>query len=250
MHKLKTGNFAFQTDVGQVRTTNEDQVVGLKNKHQDVLLAVADGMGGHARGDIASKLAMQSLTKGFLNTFSLLTTKTATLWLRQQIIKANRSIFLEAQKSASLKEMGTTLVVLVIVRKEVIIMNIGDSRVYQILNGTIQQLTVDQTYVDYLYRQGKITKEETENHPQKHVLLNALGLNPSVSYDQQSFAYEGQSFLVCSDGLYNNVSDQDMLMIMQSNDTVEQKVQSLIHLANANGGTDNIAVALWEPTRD
>jgi protein phosphatase len=82
------------------------------------------------------------------------------------------------------------------------------------------------------------------------VLLNALGLNPSVSYDQQSFAYEGQSFLVCSDGLYNNVSDQDMLMIMQSNDTVEQKVQSLIHLANANGGTDNIAVALWEPTRD
>jgi len=250
MHKLNNGNLAFKTDVGKVRTTNEDQVVGLVNKHHDVLIAVADGMGGHARGDIASKLAMQSLTKGFLNTFSLLTTKTAILWLRQQMIKANRSIFLEAQKSASLKEMGTTLVVLVIVRKEVIIMNIGDSRVYQFKQGKLEQLTTDQTYVDYLFRQGKITKEEMENHPQKHVLLNALGLNPSVSYDQLSLPYTGQSFLVCSDGLYNNVSDQEMSVIMESKDTVEQKVQTLIHLANAHGGNDNIAVAIWEANHD
>jgi protein phosphatase len=250
MHNLKTGRFAAKSDVGKVRSTNEDQVVAMVNKHHDVLLAVADGMGGHARGDLASKLAMQSLTKGFLNTFSLLTTKTATLWLRQQIIKANRSIFLEAQKSASLKEMGTTLVVLTIVRKEVIIMNIGDSRVYQLHENKLTQLTIDQTYVDYLYRQGKITLEEMATHPQKHVLLNAMGLNTTVSYDQQVFPYVGQSFLVCSDGLYNNVSDEEIAMIMKSHDTPSQKVDSLINLANAHGGHDNIAVAIWELNHD
>ena len=250
MHNLKTGKFASKSDVGKVRTTNEDQVVAMVNKHHDVLLAVADGMGGHARGDLASKLAMQSLTKGFLSTFSLLTTKTATLWLRQQIIKANRSIFLEAQKSASLKEMGTTLVVLIIVRKEVIIMNIGDSRVYQLHENSLKQLTTDQTYVDYLYRQGKITIEEMATHPQRHVLLNAMGLNTTVSYDQQVFPYLGQSFLVCSDGLYNNVSDQEIEMIMKSHDTPAQKVDSLINLANSHGGHDNIAVAIWELNHD
>jgi PPM family protein phosphatase len=246
MHNLKHGNFAFKTDIGKIRVTNEDQVIVLSNKHGNILMAVADGMGGHARGDIASKLAIKSLINGFESTFGLLTTKTASLWLRSQVIKANRLIYQEAQKSASLKEMGTTLVVIVIVRNEAIMINIGDSRIYQLDQGVLTQLTEDQTYVDYLYRQGKITYEEMLTHPQKHVLLNALGLNPSVSYDQKIIPYTGQKFLACSDGLYNNVSDQEIRAIMQTSDHPQQKVDTLINLANAHGGNDNIAVAIWE----
>lgn len=243
----KRGSFAFKTDRGLVRSTNEDQVIALINRHQDILLAVADGMGGHARGDIASRIAMQSLTKGFGNTFGLLTTKTASLWLRQQVVQANRAIYLEAQKSSSLKEMGTTLVIALIVNKELIVLNIGDSRVYSYQDSTLTQLTEDQTYVEYLFRQGKITEAQKLTHPQRHVLLNALGLNTSVSYDLKIMPYTGQTLVVCSDGLYNNITEGEMRSIIRASDTVHQKVDSLINLANANGGTDNIAVAIWEP---
>jgi serine/threonine protein phosphatase PrpC len=245
----KRGSFAFKSDIGKVRTTNEDQVVAMVNRHQDILLAVADGMGGHARGDLASRLAMQSLTKGFKNTFGLLTSKTAGLWLRQQVVQANRTIYQEAQKSSSLKEMGTTLVIALIVNKDLIILNIGDSRVYLFENGQLTQATEDQTYVEYLFRQGKITEAQKLTHPQKHVLLNALGLNTSVSYDLKITPYQGQTILVCSDGLYNNLTDGELTTIIRSSDSVNQKVDSFIHLANANGGNDNIAVAIWEPER-
>jgi protein phosphatase len=245
----KRGSFAFKTDIGKVRTTNEDQVVAMVNRHQDVLLGVADGMGGHARGDLASRLAMQSLVKGFKNTFGLLTSKTATLWLRQQVVQANRTIYQEAQKSSSLKEMGTTLVIALIVNKELIILNIGDSRVYLFEDGQLTQATEDQTYVEYLFRQGKITEAQKANHPQRHVLLNALGLNTSVSYDVKIVPYHGQTILVCSDGLYNNLTEGELSSIIRSKDTPQQKVDSLINLANANGGNDNIAIAIWESER-
>jgi protein phosphatase len=241
------GNFFSKTDVGRVRATNEDQVFVGVNKHHNVLLAVADGMGGHARGDLASKLAMQSLTKGFASTLGLLTAKTATLWLRSQIIEANRSIYKEAQRSSSLKEMGTTLVIALVVHKQLILLNIGDSRVYSYYQNQLTCLTNDQTYVDYLYRQGKITLEEMKIHPQRHVLLNALGLNTTVSYDLNVIPYEGQRLMVCSDGLYNNVSFTEIASLMASSDTPQQKVESFISLANAHGGTDNIAVGIWEP---
>lgn len=241
------GSFFGKTDVGRVRVSNEDQVFVGVNKHRNVLLAVADGMGGHARGDLASKLAMQSLTKGFQSTLGLLTAKTATLWLRSQIIEANRAIYKEAQRSSSLKEMGTTLVIALIVHKQLILVNIGDSRVYSFHEGQLACLTQDQTYVDYLYRQGKITLEEMKIHPQRHVLLNALGLNTTVSYDLQVVPYEGQRLMVCSDGLYNNVSFTEIASLMASSDPTQQKVESFIRLANAHGGTDNIAVGMWEP---
>jgi protein phosphatase len=192
---------------------------------------------------------MQSLTKGFKNTFGLLTSKTAGLWLRQQVVQANRTIYQEAQKSSSLKEMGTTLVIALIVNKDLIILNIGDSRVYLFENGQLTQATEDQTYVEYLFRQGKITEAQKLTHPQRHVLLNALGLNTSVSYDLKITPYQGQTILVCSDGLYNNLTDGELASIIRSSDSVNQKVDSFIHLANANGGNDNIAIAIWEPER-
>ena len=179
----------------------------------------------------------------------MLTSKTATLWLRQQVVQANRAIYQEAQKSSSLKEMGTTLVIALIVNKDLIILNIGDSRVYLFEEGQLAQATEDQTYVEYLYRQGKITEAQKANHPQRHVLLNALGLNTSVSYDVKIVPYHGQTILVCSDGLYNNLTDGELSSIIRSKDTPQQKVDSLINLANANGGNDNIAVAIWEAER-
>jgi protein phosphatase len=93
------------------------------------------------------------------------------------------------------------------------------------------------------------TEAQKHTHPQRHVLLNALGLNTSVSYDLKITPYQGQTILVCSDGLYNNLTDGELASIIRSSDSVNQKVDSFIHLANANGGNDNIAVAIWEPER-
>jgi serine/threonine protein phosphatase PrpC len=246
----KVGSFASKSHMGRVRVTNEDQVYAGMNKHHNLLLAVADGMGGHARGDLASRLAMTSIVENFQKTLGLLTVKTATLWLRSQVIEANQVIYKEAQKSSALKEMGTTFVIALIVRKTLIVLNIGDSRVYALdENHTLQRLTQDQSYVEYLYRQGKITLEQVATHPQRHVLLNAMGLNPTISYDIQVYPYENQRLLVCSDGLYNLVKDEEIRVLLASDDSVSMKVDTLIQLANSRGGHDNIAVAIWEPAK-
>ena len=115
---------------------------------------------------------------------------------------------------------------------------------------SISQLTNDQTYVNYLYRTGKISENQMSSHPEKHVLMNALGIFPSLGCDMFSFIYKGEGLLLCSDGLYNNVAEQEINAVTRSDDRVDQKVKSLIGEANANGGSDNIAVALWEANND
>ena len=107
-------------------------------------------------------------------------------------------------------------------------------------------MTEDQTYVAYLVRTGQITQEEALTHPKRHVLMNALGIYPSASIDLKVFPYLNEEILLCSDGLYNNVPVDDIAAIVKGNDTVEMKVNELIAIGNKNGGSDNIAVVLWE----
>ncbi len=242
----KHGNFAFKSDIGKVRETNEDVALALANRTGDILLLVCDGMGGHSRGDLAAKMASDYLSDAFKAKNSFFTMGTARLWLTYHIKQANRLIYDEATRNPKAKEMGTTLTAVLLVDKQMAIANLGDSRAYMIGKDGLKQLTEDQTYVDYLFRMGKITREEMKTHPQKHVLLNALGLNPTISFDLQIKDHQGERIMVCSDGLYNNVSDIELLTVLVSSDTPAQKCDSLIRIANANGGSDNIAIALWE----
>jgi len=244
--KIISGNFCYKTDVGQVRMTNEDQAFAITNSKGRVLLIVCDGMGGQNRGDLASRLAMSIISEEFKKFPKISNKLNDRFWMRNAIRKANNEIFSESYKNPKYKGMGTTLTAIVINDKYLVVAQIGDSRAYTLKNGQLMQITEDQTYVDYLYRTGQITKEEILTHPKRHVLLNALGINPSVDVDIRVVDYGHEPLLLCSDGLYNNVKVSDIEAIIKTDETAEQKCESLIKVANANGGSDNIAISYWE----
>lgn len=245
------GRFAFRTDIGKVRLSNEDQAMAMINANGNVLLLVCDGMGGQNKGDFASNLAMRTISDSFRNKNKFFSTYTAYLWLRKIVQTANKEIYREACGNHAYDGMGTTLTVALIIGGTIISAQIGDSRLYSLdrTTGQFIQLSEDQTYVAYLYRTGQITKEEMATHPKRHMLMNALGIYPSASADIKFTPYTGQTLLLCSDGLYNNVPDNDIQSIVRGEDTTEQKINELISLANSNGGSDNIAIVLWEANR-
>ena len=247
MKKYLTGRFAYRTDIGKVRLTNEDQAVALTNASGNVLLVVCDGMGGQNKGDLASSLALHTVVTSFKSRNGFLNTYTAKLWVSRAIREANKSIYEQAQNNPNYRGMGTTLTLMLIIKDVAILGHVGDSRCYFLKNHhDLVQMSEDQTYVGYLLRTGQITPEEALTHPKRHVLMNALGIYPSASIDIKTFPYLNEIVLLCSDGLYNNVPEEDITLIAKGNDSVEQKVNELIAIGNKNGGSDNIAVVLWE----
>ena len=168
-------------------------------------------------------------------------------WLTKIAKKANAEIFDRAEHDPACRGMGTTLVAALISDHRLISVCIGDSRCYMLKEKNhIEQLTEDQTYVHYLVSTGKITEEEAMSHPDRHVIMNALGIYPALSLSIQEYEYNGESVLCCSDGLYNQVPVDEIANILSTDERCDQKVSSLIAVANHNGGSDNIAVALWE----
>lgn len=245
--KYVSGLFAFHTDVGKVRMNNEDQAIALSNAYGNTLLVVCDGMGGQNKGDFASNLAVSCVSDSFNSAPKFLCASHAKYWLIKALREANTAIFNEASKNAAYNGMGTTISVALIYHDKLITGQVGDSRIYRVSDPTgIEQLSEDQTYVGYLYRTGQITKEEMKTHPKRHMLMNALGIYPSVNVDVKIFPYVDETLLLCSDGLYNNVSETTISSILRGDDTPEQKVMELISIGNSNGGSDNIAAVVWE----
>ena len=247
MKKYLTGRFAYRTDIGKVRVSNEDQAIALTNASGNVLLVVCDGMGGQNKGDLASSLALHTIVSSFKSRKGFLNSYFAKLWVSHAIREANRSIYEQSQTNLNYRGMGTTVTLLLIMKDVAILGHVGDSRCYFLKNRhDLVQLSEDQTYVGYLLRTEQITPEEALTHPKRHVLMNALGIYPSASIDLKTFPYLNEVVLLCSDGLYNNVPEEDIASIIKGNDSVEQKVNELIAIGNKNGGSDNIAVVLWE----
>ena len=240
------GRYAFRTDLGKVRLNNEDQALALTNAKGNILLVVCDGMGGMNKGDLASASAIDYIGEAFKAKDSFLNRFFAKAWVQKTIKEANSKIFKLASSNIKYQGMGTTLTLVLIVSDYMVVAQVGDSRAYSYRNRILDQITEDQTYVQYLYRVGKISKEEIATHPKRHVLMNALGIYPSLDLDIKIMPYMNDSILLCSDGLYNNVSDKDLFSIIKGSDSPDQKVHELISLANANGGSDNIAVVVWE----
>ncbi len=241
------GTFAFQKDIGRVRVTNEDQCSVALNSYGDVFLCVCDGMGGQNKGDYASKMAIDSMVEDFR---SMPWTPTFLLrnFLGRCYKKANSAIYEEAARNPLYRDMGTTCVCALIRGNKILVGNAGDSRAYSYSRDTLRltRLTEDQTYVDYLYRTGKIQESEISSRADRHVLMNALGIFPSASFDIKVYPYAGESILLCSDGLYNNLSEAEIKAVLSTADRSDEKCAFFISEANANGGSDNIGVALWE----
>jgi serine/threonine protein phosphatase PrpC len=240
------GSYAYKTDIGKVRQHNEDQAMVVLNASGEVFLVVCDGMGGANKGDIASKMAIDSLCESFRKKKKSPFLQMDKWWLTSSCKQANALIYEQADKNPIYKGMGTTMVAALISGERLLIANIGDSRAYKVDREGITRLTEDQTYVHFLVQTGKITEEQALTHPERHVLMNALGIYPSVSLTINVYPYVGESLLLCSDGLYNQVEEKELHAILTTDERADQKVTSLICEANANGGSDNEGVAYWE----
>ncbi len=244
--KTIKGQFGSKTDIGRVRITNEDQALSLINASGDVLLAVCDGMGGHNKGDYASRIARDTIVEEFRNKSGFLTKYGPRFWLAKTIKKVNTNIYNEAQSNPEYKDMGTTAVLALFHEDLIFLLNVGDSRAYSVTFSGLKQLTSDQSYVEYLYKTGKISAAEKNTSQDRHILMNAIGPFPSISYEITVIQNMKNPILLCSDGIYNNLSDKEIHSVLRTNERVEQKIASLISIGNANGGTDNMAVSYWE----
>ncbi len=240
------GQFAYKTDIGKVRITNEDQAIILSNASGDVLMCVCDGMGGHTKGDYASKLCIDVISEEFRKKAKFLSNFSLRTWISKTIRLANSEVYNEASSNKEYKNMGTTLVLAILHKDVIFLANVGDSRAYSVRYSSLKQLTEDQTYVEYLVKTGKITPEEASVRDDRHVIMNAIGTLPSVSFKITSIPNIKAPLLLCSDGLYNNASSSEIHAALSTNERIEQKIDTLIGIANSNGGSDNIAIAYWE----
>ena len=241
------GDYFALVDQGKVRRTNEDSASANINAYGNVLLIVCDGMGGAARGEYASKTATNHIVKEFLNFEKEFTKpKQISAWVNKVINEANTKVFSKAEKDPSYKGMGTTLSLVILVKDMMVTAQIGDSRIYALKDNELIQMSVDQTYANYLVQESKIGPSEASVHKNRHMLTNALGTKKNVPIDIQEYEYHGEKLLLCSDGLYNNVSHNIIESIVKGNDSIDRKCYQLISFGNANGGSDNMAVVIWE----
>lgn len=232
------------SDTGSSRPINQDYI-GLFNASDDTdyLAIVADGMGGHRAGDVASRVAVETIQQNY---FSLLKELTPEQALHQTFQEANTAVLTLARQHPDYRGMGTTLVALSLHQSAAHFAYTGDSRLYLIRNGTIHQLSQDHTLVAEMLRKGLISAEQAKHHPDKHIITHAVGTQEKVFVDISESPISLQQndcFLLCSDGLYDLVSDDEMLNdAMQF--SAQQACHELVQLANARGGYDNISVVI------
>ena len=235
----------YLTDAGKVRDHNEDSVIIVKNSDNEYLMAIADGMGGHSAGEVASSIAIGYLGKHFKETFFHLNKISAINWIRDSVDTINTLIFQHEKTHPESKGMGTTLVLAVYTKEYLLFGNVGDSSGFVLKDDELRKVTYDHTLVNLLVSAGELTKEEASTHPKKNVLMKALGaaLNVDVDIFECDMDMNIREVLLCSDGLTNMLEREQIEKVLLSEGSVEEKVEKLIKKANNRGGTDNISVA-------
>ncbi len=235
---------AYLVNQGLKRRTNQDFAATFKNTSGQTLAIVADGMGGHLAGDVASKMAVEELGANFSKTH-FTQEESATRWFIQQLQEENERIYNKGQEEAKFFGMGTTVVAVIVFEEEFVMAHVGDSRGYLFRNNTLRQITTDHSLVQELVNEGEITQEMARKHPQKNVVTRSVGMPGTLEVDVLAMKYEpGDTLLMCSDGLTNMVLDEDILTVLQQEKSLEEKATTLVNMANENGGTDNITVML------
>ena len=234
---------ALLTDVGQKRSNNQDYVNRYTNRAGIDLIVLADGMGGHRAGHIASEMTATDLGASWVDT-QLNTLNDVREWMVAVLEEENKKIY-QLGQTDEYKGMGTTLEAVVIIDQQMIYAHVGDSRIGLLRNGEYQQLTSDHSLVGALVRAGQLSEEEARLHPQKNIITQSIGQHQPVEADIAIKTLEpGDYVLINSDGLTNMVSKEDTRDILSSEVPLENMAESLIRFANNAGGTDNITVAL------
>jgi serine/threonine protein phosphatase PrpC len=240
------------SDVGRKRTHNEDSFALVESEN---LYLVADGMGGHASGEVASRMAIETMAEFFAATSA----DPEATWpykmdkargydenrLVTGIKLANRRIYEAAQRETRLHGMGTTMVALLAVRDAMLIGHVGDSRVYRMRNGALEQLTEDHSLLNDYIKMKSMTPEEIESFPHKNVIVRALGMKETVKVDAiLDTPKPGDVYILCSDGLCGPASDEEIKEIVLKHKDLRDSAQALIDRANEHGGPDNVTVVL------
>jgi PPM family protein phosphatase len=217
------------TDKGQVREGNEDAYLV-----EPPLYAVADGMGGHRGGEVASQLALETIADLF---------RKGDVPLAEQVRQANRAVFERSGEDRAVAGMGTTLTAALVQRELAHVMHVGDSRAYLLRAGTLRQLTEDHTLVNRMVKAGEITPEEAEIHPHRNVITRSLGTEADVDVDEQDVGLlDGDRLLLCSDGLTGMLSEGQIQAILEAATSAQEAADRLVRAANRAGGVDNITV--------
>ena len=234
----------FLTDTGKVRDHNEDSVIILKNSNNEYLLAVADGMGGHKAGEVASNMAIEHITNKFNSLESLGDKDKAINWIREKVAAINKSIFAYTDAHEESKGMGTTFVIALYTKDYLLFGNVGDSSGFVIKNSKLYKVTKDHTLVNLLVSSGELTPEEAKNHPKKNILMRALGANNPAEVDIFDVVDDGiEGILLSSDGLTSMLNETQIEKVIVGAGSLEEKVTRLIRKSNVRGGTDNISIA-------
>ncbi|MFQ5574758.1 MAG: Stp1/IreP family PP2C-type Ser/Thr phosphatase [Terriglobia bacterium] len=237
--------FAALTDVGRQRATNEDSVVT-----ESWYAAVADGMGGHAGGDVASRIAIDVASERLGQDRPPGTSRATKNAVKLVFDQANREILEQSLREPELRGMGTTLTVLAVWRlnsseAKAYLGHVGDSRAYLIRAGAIEQLTQDHSIVAQMVREGELTQEEADKHPMKSILTRSLGTHDSVETDLSPVELRRNDImLLCSDGLTGLLSDGEINAVMTRPRSLDEYCKELVDTANSRGGTDNVSVVL------
>ena len=233
----------YMTDAGKVRTHNEDNVIILNNNNNEFILAVADGMGGHKAGEVASNIAIEHVRDSFEALETLGKKEDAIDYLRKIVKEINEKIFDYTKNHPESKGMGTTLVIAIKTDDYVLYGNIGDSSGYVMKNGLLHKITKDHTLVNLLVSTGELTPEQAKFHPRKNLLTRALGANDPIEIDIFDVDTNVSGLFLCSDGLTNMVADDQIEKVLNNKSSIEEQVERLIKKSNMRGGTDNISIA-------
>jgi protein phosphatase len=237
---------SFLSDVGMVRSLNEDFVY-YHEENEYKIYVVADGMGGHNAGEVASKMAAEGVVNFIINNYDGFA---AEELLREAIERVNHDIFTHSNEKNSLNGMGTTITACLAIKDKVIVANVGDSSCYGIKNDNIDKITKDHSLVQELVDLGTITELEAANHPKKNIITRAVGTNELVEVD--IFVIDKGTYdiyLLCSDGLTNEVTKEEIISIVNEKKDLISICDKLVNLAKYKGGRDNITVLLFEGER-
>ncbi len=234
-----------KTDIGRVREQNQDYFYISEETEEPKIYILADGMGGYKGGEIASRLATESVQKYIQNNFERITKEKEEILklVKSAVEYANMVVYEKSKEVPELEGMGTTLEVCVIYNNKAYIGHVGDSRIYRIRKDVIRKLTKDHSYVQKLVEDKKITREEAKTHPKKNMLIKALGCTPYVEPDIRARNFEkGDVFIMCSDGLTNMVEENRIYTLITQD--INSAADKLIEEANMAGGIDNITIII------
>ena len=234
----------YVTDAGKVRSHNEDSVTIVKNESGEHLMIVADGMGGHRAGEIASSMVVTYLGTRFTKLSTIGTKYDAVNWLNDNINIVNTNILKYTEENPESTGMGTTVVLALLTKDFLIFGNIGDSSGFVLKNGKLHKITKDHTLVSLLVETGEIKPEDAASHPKKNVLMKALGTETKQVLDIFDVDRNVDAILLCSDGLTNMLTQEQIEKVLNDNELkIEDRLLKIIKKCNVRGGNDNISIA-------